>query len=144
MLRKIQGTFFRDKKKENSMSEQYMNMEHILNDVKDVKMIQRGRLLQINNLHFQYHKKIAKEEDRMDKIIRDKNDTLAKHEHQVQAILSSILDRLKRIKYLKIRLQAVKKKLSRNEANEKDLVEAFKGRDLQVQVVHDLNVLHQI
>lgn len=67
-------------------------------------MIQNNRVIELDNLQYEYHKKINKDNEKMQQVLTEKQIVLKNHEHDVQSILFRMLTHLREIKRLRNRL----------------------------------------
>lgn len=94
-----------DKLIHHELVNKHNNMDHILESLNDLNMIENNRVLQINNMEFQYTKTISIDQKKMDSLLEERRVILANHVTDTQGILYNLLKHLRQIKMLNIELE---------------------------------------
>lgn len=104
MLQKLENRNENDRVMEIDIQQKQADMNLIVQDLQNIEMIQNNRIIELDNLQFEYHKKINKDNKKMEEVLSEKQIILKNHEHDVQSILFKMLTHLREIKRLKNRL----------------------------------------
>lgn len=125
MLQKLENRSENDRVLEHDIQQKQADMNLIVQDLQNIEMIQNNRIIELDNLQYEYHKKINKDNQKMEEVLSEKQVILKNHEHDVQSILFRMLTHLREIKRLRNRLTHYDQMKDRNREKELDILAAY-------------------
>jgi hypothetical protein len=75
-----------------------------------IQDIQSNRFLEIDNMQFEYSRKLEKDASKIKRVMHERDIVLKNHEHDVQQMVFKMLHHLREIKHLKKCLERLEMK----------------------------------
>ena len=126
------------------LGNKHTNMDNILESLNEVNMIESNRVLQINNMEYQYTKTIDDDKRKMDRIIDERRIICSNHETDTQTILFNLLNHLREIKILNMELERFHSKREKYMRKQEELGKAYDRRELNLNRLVELGILMEM
>lgn len=131
-----------DQREELSLTAKNENMDVFVSNLAELNSIQSNRLLDIENLDFDYSQKLEKDKQKVADILAERQVVLKNHEHDVQQVLYRMLQHLREVKHLKVQLKHIEYQKRKSKQRELDVIGVYRKRLRQIDSVYNLGQLH--
>lgn len=139
MITQLQKDIVVDEKKNKELQEMVNNVNNQADDLKHIYRIDNDRVLEIDNMHTDYLKRIKQDREEMQHFLDEKNVALQNHEVDVQQTLYRLMKAIERIKQLRKKLNKIDQKKRAMGENEQQLKIEFKLRKGQIECINKLS-----
>jgi len=139
MITQLQKDIVVDEKKDKELQEMVNNVNNQADDLKHIYRIDNDRILEIDNMHTDYLKRIKQDREEMQHFLDEKNVALQNHEVDVQQTLYRLMKAIERIKQLRKKLNKIDHKKRAMAENEQQLKIEFNLRKGQIECINKLS-----
>jgi hypothetical protein len=101
-------------------------------------------MLEIDNLQYEYARKVEKDAGKIKRVFHEKDIILKNHEHDIQQMVYKLLHHLREIKYLKQCLERLEDKKTHQVQKELGIISIYKKRLKQIEMIHQLSKINLI
>lgn len=119
-------------------------MQQVVGELELANFIESQRRYDVEAMMFEYRKKWSMDKVKMDRIRDEKQTLLNNHEQDTKLLLIKIMNHLKNIKQFRLEIVSLEARKNQNEKREALIVEEFKKRQKQIEIVTSMAQLQKI
>ena len=142
MLNHMHQIHHEQTKEQISMSEQRDNIEHTVEEIKHIHLIENQRCIQLENIGFDYNNKLDIHRHKMDLLLQEKKVSQANSEEDTKKIMVKMLSHLRSIKVLRKDVEELDQTKKFHGLKENEIIKAFINRKKETEVVYNLILLN--